>query len=496
MTDIVIAAVPYVDTWEPIMAPALLKSIALQQGYSCVAMDLNIKFLDQIKDLSNKDQIIEFFTSFTPNPAVANDVSMLISNAANTILEHNPKIVALSLLTHHSQIFTRWLAVKIKSLRPDVKIIIGGSGIKDLKDGLVVDKNVFCDELISLGLIDHFIIGDGEIAFRKYLNGDYSYPGINTNTWVQPLELDQFPYPDYSDYNLHDYIYPCIPVTDSRGCVRDCEFCDVIEHWKKYVYRSADSLFAEMLYQIENHGIYHFSMRNSLTNGNMKEFKKWLDLVVDYNEGKPREKQISWFGFFIVREPDQHPEEMWEKLGKSNGFLQLGVESVIKHVRWNMRKKFSNEAIDYHLEMGRKYNVPLRLLMIVASPDETLEDYAYTKQWFLDRYKYANNSVVSVSLTIASILPGTAWDRKKDERNVLTGDYPSIWINQNLRITAKQRMDYFAELSEICKFFEQPNTIDGQTIIKPLSTPKPSASIEKALPVMKIMTEYAKQIAD
>ena len=103
------------------------------------------------------------------------------------------------------------------------------------------------------------------------------------------------------------------------------------------------NVFEEMVYQINKHGITHFAMRNSLTNGNMREFEKLLDLIVEYNQ--THEKQISWGGYFIIRNAKQHPERMWQKLSQSNGRLWLGVESVIHNVRCNLGKKFTNEDI-------------------------------------------------------------------------------------------------------------------------------------------------------
>jgi radical SAM superfamily enzyme YgiQ (UPF0313 family) len=202
-------------------------------------------------------------------------------------------MIGLSLLTFKSQIFSLWLLIKLKMLSPETPIIIGGPGIKNF---LISSDNTFCEYTKTLGLIDHYVTGDGEIALVELLKGNLDYPGIDSEQWVQPTDLDQFPYPDYTDYNFDQYTQKVVPITDSRGCVRSCEFCDVIEHWKKYVYRSAESVFNEMLYQIDQYGILNFTMRNSLTNGNMKEFKKFIDLVGAYNQSRPTEQQIHWQG--------------------------------------------------------------------------------------------------------------------------------------------------------------------------------------------------------
>jgi hypothetical protein len=458
MTDIVFASVPLVEASEPIMPPGLLKSIAEAEGFTSIAIDLNVDIWHWVRDHSEREKLVHNLSNHVIDHDIADELHMMIKHCAEQILAHNPTIVGLSLLSYQSQVFTVWLAFYLKDVQPDIKIIIGGSGIKNFVADIA--NNSFCETLKKLKLIDHYIMGDGEIALKEFLHGNLNYPGIDSVTWIQPTDISNFPHPNYTDYDFTKYDNPAIPITDSRGCVRACEFCDIIEHWKKFVYRSAESLFDEMLHQIKTHNIKNFNMMNSLTNGNMKEFSKWLDLIVEYNKHQPQEQQISWKGYFIVREAHQHPEELWDKLKKSNGLLVLGVESVIEHVRWNMKKKFTNKAIDYHLEMARKYQVPLNLLLIVGSPEETYKDYEFTKQWFRDRVGYAKNSVQSVILNFAAILPGTEWSRKKDQLKIISGNFPSNWIKQDQSITPEIRLQHFNELAKICEAFTNREFFD------------------------------------
>ncbi len=454
---IVIASVPYVDTNEPLMAPGLLKSVLINHQIDSIAIDLNIEIVNQLANHPNKQKILDFFFSHTINHDVVDDIVSLVDYCAGRLLEHRPKIIALSLLTYQSQIFAAWVCATLKQQDPDVQIVIGGSGIKNF----IVERNThFCDEVRRLGLVDDYITGDGDIAFYEYIKGNRMYPGINSLDWQAVTDLNAVTPPDYSDYNFSQYSFPTIPLNDSRGCVKNCEFCDIIEFWKKFQFRSADNIFQEMLLQISKYNITHFSFRNSLTNGNLKEFKKLLDLICNYNQ--THQIKISWSGYFIIRQPSQHPAELWEKIGQSNGRLFLGVESVVSQVRHQMGKTFENSDIDYHLEMGQKYKVPLLLLMIVAYPTETLADYEFTKQWFRDRKQYANNSVDTVLLSFASILPGTQLEKKSTQYNLKVGSLPSIWINQQLNITTDQRKKYLIELQNICmnecKFNAPTNT--------------------------------------
>jgi len=458
---IVIAAVPYVDTQEAIMAPALLKASLKLHNIDSVALDLNIDVVNFIESHPNKQKIADFFFSQIVHPEVIDDVSYLIENCATEIAKRQPTIIALSLLIYSCQIFTRWLCASLRHKCPNARIVVGGTGIKNF---IADNNNNFCLQAKNLGLIDDYISGDGDLSFVEYVQGNYNYPGINTDHWQPMPDLNQMACPDFSDYNFELYQKDVIPVNDTRGCVKNCEFCDVIEYWTKFQFRTAENIFAEMLSQIEKLKRYQFSFRSSLVNGNMKEFKKLLDLMVEYNHTHPRDQQISWGGYFIVRSASQHPEDLWKKIKLSNGTLLIGVESVVQSVRNRLGKTFLDEDLDYHLDIAQQYQIPLVLLIIVAYPTETIADYEYTKQWFIDRKRYAQNSVTSINLSFASILPGTQLKRNSEKYNIKQGNLPSIWINQNLNITSEQRIEYLLELKKICQEAGFKGVTNEQTI--------------------------------
>lgn len=434
------------------MAPALLKGIAEEQGYRAVGLDLNIEIVDWVDRQPNRQQLEHAFNHAAIDWSLADQIYHIVDHCAQRILEHKPRVIGLSLLTWGSQLLTQWLCIHLRSLAPDAAIIIGGSGIKNF---IASSNNQFCEFMLNQKLIDFYITGDGELALQQWLQGNYDYPGINSLTWQQPTDISNFAYPDYRDYRFDLYLRPEIALTDSRGCIKTCEFCDIIEHWKKYVWRTADSVFAEMLEQIKRHNIRHFTMRNSLTNGNMKQFRQWLNLIADFNRSRPRQEQISWDGYFIVREAEQHPDELWSVLAQTNPMLIMGIESPIQRLRWNMGKKFTDQALDYHLSMAQKYGIDVLLLVIVASPTETREEFCQTQQWFQQRLHYAKNPIMGVSLALASVLPNTEWERQQSELGITTGGYPVLWLDQTTRISPQERLDHFRQLEQICEPFNR-----------------------------------------
>jgi hypothetical protein len=443
---VLITSVPFTDTAEPIMAPALLQSILQLHGYNAVGIDLNAWVYNYIKQHAEKHKLLDFFYNQTICPTIIDELVFIIDHCTNEILKYQPTCVGLSLFSHYSQVFTKWLAASLKTAEPGIKIIIGGAG---MHNHIAANRSFFCEDVIKLGIVDDYISGDADKSIIEYFKGNTSYYGINTVSWLQDNDMGLLPMPNYSNYNMDQYDNKCIPLLDSRGCVKNCEFCDIIEYWQKFNFRSAESIFNEILSQIATYNIRHIAFKNSLINGNLKEFKKLIVLIADYNRGLPREQQISWGSYFIVRQASQHPPEMWQLLKENNAKLYLGIESLIERVRHGMGKTFDNAALTYHLQQAQHFDIKLFLLIIVGYPTETLEDYEATKQWFRDNACYAS-TVYQVGLSLAAVLPNTTLARKAKEYNIVVGNIPTVWTNKNLNITPQQRINHQFELEQLC----------------------------------------------
>ena len=409
-TKVVIASMPFVDESTPLAAAAVLKSALQSNNIKCVALDLNIEIYNKLQHRQDRHLFLEFFHDQIIHEEIVDDLVRMLDFYAVEILSHNPTIVGLSLFSAETQTFTAWLCAMLRQRAPDIKIVIGGSGLLTLENSLFK----FPDRVKQLGLIDDYITGDSETSLVEYVRGNLSYPGINSYAWQPNLNFNNLEMPDYSDYRLFKYEYSTLPIVDSRGCVQDCEFCDVIAFWKKFQYLTAETIFKQMQTYIKTHNVYRFQFASSICNGNLKEFKKLVKLISNYNEQVNAQAQIHWVGSFIIRPAVQHKEELWKLIKKSNGFLLTGVESLIEHVRINLGKRFTNADLEHHLQMARAHQVQMNLLIILCYPTETLADYEQVKQWFVDHKELANSTVVKVQCTILGILPGTKLEKTID----------------------------------------------------------------------------------
>lgn len=403
MTKIVIATVPFVDEDSPLAAPAVLKAALMSHGIDCVGLDLNIHIYNKIRNHPKREKFVEFFWKQKIDEEIVDEIKSMLYFYVEELLSHKPTIIGLSLFSRECQTFAAWLCAVLRHKAPSVRIVIGGPGLETL-NGAVWK---YPERLKHMRLIDDYITGDAEESLVNYVKNIDS-PGINELAWIPPPDFDKLPLPDYSDYRFFHYGNILLPIVDSRGCVQNCEFCDVIAFWKKFRSLTAENIFSQMKFHIKKYGIYRFQFASSICNGNLKEFRKLIRLIADYNNSViSTDEQIHWIGSFIVRPASNHPEEMWKLIKESNGFLLTGVESIVEHVRIALGKKFNNADLDHHLEMGRKYQVPMNLLMIASYPTETPDDYEKSKQWFIDHREFANNTVMQVQITLPQILHGT-----------------------------------------------------------------------------------------
>ena len=465
-SDIVISSVPLVISTIPVMAPAVLKSIALRAGHSCSAIDLNVNVLNWVDAHQYKDKFLDFFHNGTYHAEIVDELFDLHYAMATKLLSYNAKIIGLSLFSYVCQHSAKYLCYFLRKLNPDVQIIIGGAGCFDSLRG----NSTYADKLKACGLVDHYFRGDAEKSFEAFLNGTTEYPGLDNSDWqeIPKEELNTFPYPNYDDYKFDQYELQCVPVLGSRGCVRKCTFCDIIEYWKKFNYRSGESVFNEMLAQNQKYGIRHFKFQDSLINGNMKEFKVLVSLLAKHNQEHP-ENSFTWASYFIIRPKSTFDEDLWRLTALSGATgLQIGVESLVEHIRYHMGKHFSNDDLEFALQMGKKYNLQFLCLMIVGYVTETQADVDFAAQWWKDHVEYKDLLKIQFGGTLG-IFPNTQLERNKKVYKIHTYGPPyQNWNNEDNTSTPEIRAGWQKYLYNLCKDlgYGMFNNIDNHYVLE------------------------------
>lgn len=457
--DVLLLSVPLTITKQPLMAGAVLKPIAEQAGYSCKVVDLNILTMRWLNAHLNKHDILEFFEYDNTTNVAKKEIFNFLQSVVSLVRRHQPKILGLSVFTFSSRAATANICKKIREYFPDIKIIIGGAGIAMSGAG----EPDFAEQLKKENLIDSYINGDAEHSFYEFLVGNRTFSGINTGTWtgLTAEDINKLPYPDYSDYDWDHYESKDIVITGSRGCVRNCKFCDYIERWKKFVWRSADDIFNEMITQQQRYNISSFMFSDSLINGNMKEYRRLVEKLANHNETCDPSQRISWSSQFILRSKDQFKEDVWELTARSGATnLSIGIEAFDDHIRADIGKPFTNEDIDYGLDMMRKYRINPYFMFIIGHVNETEEHYVRARQWFDERLRYRDLVLIGFVSTLV-IPPNTYLDRNQEKLGItwlkqapgsvdsdverwssLTAT-PMDWVNEKTGNTPAKRSKWF-----------------------------------------------------
>jgi hypothetical protein len=476
--QVVVVSVPFTNTTSPMMAPAALKGVITSAGFNCVGFDLNGIVYEQIIQDPDLEDFLAFFYYEEVRPGFENRIWWLFDNMARLILQHEPTTVCLSLLHYQCQVSAKWLSYRLKQLQPSLSIVIGGAGV--FGSGLLANEKSYQTRLLEAGLIDYYIMGDGDITLPELLKGNTAYPGINSMTWQVIEDLNALPYPDYDDYDFGIYESPFLGLLGSRGCVRQCTFCDIHEYWDKFTWRTGQNIFDEMLFQNQKYGIRFFKFQDSLINGNVKEYNKLITLLAEHNRANP-DNRFRWSSYFIFRPQTQMSEEQWRLTAESGAFtLNVGVESFVDKNRLHLKKKFTNQDLEYGLAMSKKYGIKLVLLVLIGYVTETETDHQESLEWIRNHVEYANEPIYKISIggTLA-ILPGTWLARNQDSLGITWRDGKSmttsgknhLWeikSTGNDYATRMRRMSEVIAVGESAGFFIQRAVIDPQKEIENL----------------------------
>ena len=421
---------------------ALLKGSLNKHGFSSKIIDLNSEVDHRFANHDMINAINNFFLYYTfYNKTTWDILEPIFEEWAERIVAHDPKWVGMSVFTYNSQRATRLLSIAIKKRRPDIKIVIGGSGI--------ATDYAFPETLYKQKIIDAYIRGEGELALIELLNGNTAYPGINGMLPQQIVNVDSIPFPDYDDYELKTYTnrkgLEALPITGSRGCVRKCTFCDIASMWPKYYYRSGKSISNEIKYQVEKYGVRAFRFTDSLINGSMKAFREMINELAEYRMSMPEDKRFIWDTHFIVRSKRQMPPEDFDKMAQAGaGTMLIGIESGSPRVRDHMKKGYTQEELDYTMAQLNRVGIKVRMLMIVGYPTETEEDFQLTIEMF-ERYKpYLDAGTieeVNLGLTL-NLLKETPLYNDMDKYNIIqANDHINDWVClDNPTLTYKERL--------------------------------------------------------
>jgi anaerobic magnesium-protoporphyrin IX monomethyl ester cyclase len=452
-------SIDLINADKPPASLAFLAGACESAGYDYQCVSLNSVFLDCLPQ-EVMDRVYTNSIKAATADGIDEVLGPVLEQIADSVKKYNPDVVLVSVFSFMQQaLATRFLEILRRAV-PSVEIIAGGPGVPYRGN----NNQTFGATLLAQSLIDFYCLGEGDVILPEFLKGNRTQLGLNSKdyieSWVPQLtDLDtEYLLPSYKKINTEQYHNleakdtTVFSISTSRGCVRDCSFCDVSNTWKKFKYRSGKHVASEILKHHLEVGAVHFTIVDSLINGSLKSFREFNEEMVLLKQSYSGLEKFSYNGMFIVRDSKSHNENLFRTM-KDAGCesLAIGVETGSDRLRFEMNKKFTNEDLDYHLEMSSKYGIKNTLLMFVAYPTETDDDFEQSLR-MLERYqKYLiNDTILGINHSgVFAMIDDTPVFNNRHELGIVvhnTNKDPNAsrridWVNtNNPSLTAKERI--------------------------------------------------------
>lgn len=445
MYDIVFCSVPPLAIDRVYSAPALLKGLVQSKGYKSKTYDFSIELYKQCnKDPKVYTNLLEYFWS---TAKILSDTEKIIIEkwyqSVIHLLKNCPtRFIGLSVFSGWTQKAILEILLKAHEEGFANKIVLGGHGLTTTvhytAQKLLPNKNIndkiytFEQALRSKQLCDHIIIGDGESGILDLLRNNSV-----KNTQYTDEQFDYF-LPNYDDYELDCYTWEndetIIDVIGSKGCVRDCDMCDIRSKFGNYRFKDGERIADELIELNSTYGFRKFRFVDSLTNGSLLHFEKFIKRLAEYNQ--QTNKNIVWSGEYICRDFTNSKKDIdayYSMLAASGAQgLTIGAESGSNAVLSAINKQTSVEALFFELEYFRKYNITSVLLLFTGHWSETETDFIDHCQLLVNLVPYSlSSTVIGVMLgtTFGLIHGSPSFGNSVIERH--NDKFVRLWFNPN-----------------------------------------------------------------
>lgn len=467
--DLLLASLPPNYLNAPSAAPALLKAAVESNGFTCRTLDFSLHIFNKFfnRDYQN---YLDWITIFNDNfnfvnvtPAQLDLIDQATDEFVAQIDLYNPKFVALSIFSFWQQRFGYFLCKKIKTLRPNVKIIIGGMGCSSPPNELsaIVHlsyfdiKNNYGMFMQQNRLVDYVVINDGEVELVNILKDQTGYTTTGIANEV-PFNYDY--YPNFDDYKLDEYFFlngeKQLLLRTSKGCVRQCVFCGEHGNYSRFYFKTGQDIANEMIALSQRYQIFKFQFADSLVNGSLREFKSLIKTLAKYNLDNPAAK-IKWHGNYICRARNTMTDDDFRDLANSGAEgLTIGAESGSNRVLAEMRKQTTVEDLIYEISKFHEHGISCMLLFMVGFYSEKWEDFLATLSLLKKLHRYFYTGTISAvrwgyGLQISQTSP--LWKTLDPKDFVLDPTNPSNWVNLNNQdLTLKERVRWRIIAQEFC----------------------------------------------
>ena len=313
-----------------------------------------------------------------------------------------PDVIGLTCVAQ-SFYHAKEIADLIKNEFPEITIVIGGPLVTFIPKDILLRHNCF----------DFVILYDGENSFAELVmalqhsatsNQLKNISGLAfrdtdgsihiTEPAPPILDLDYYPIPDRSIFNLNDYLkydYETVIVT-SRGCPSRCTFCSTTLTGRNFRFNSPKRVCDE-IEEVLNIGFTSVFFGDDTFSGNSK---RTIEIC---NEIKRRRLDFPWTS--NMRAIDAKPDVLEAMVSAGAYRVFVGYESIQKSTLHLIKKGTTPERLYNKANLIKSYGIELHSAFIIGAPGDTHESLNQT----LDFIRLINPTVATFN--VMEPRPGT-----------------------------------------------------------------------------------------
>ncbi|MCB4792838.1 MAG: B12-binding domain-containing radical SAM protein [Elusimicrobia bacterium] len=473
---------PFFMCDEPPLSIYLLSSVLKKAGHDVIKFDLNkifqlecnniIKYFDSyfLKQLGNENNSLKFIS----------ENSSIISKYVDKILNTKARVIGFSIY-EPTRVFSLDIARRIKEIDKNRIIVFGG-----------LDCNIMSKSFIKEPFVDYVVAGEGDETFPELLTKIETSSDVSTckGIWFKKRatpfftgnralvsDLGSLPYPDFDGIlNLYkSNKKDALPIQASRGCTKQCIFCQLPYYQKKYRQMKPERIINEILNQSAKYKISLFSFVDSNLNNDIENLNRFCDLLAAYNmdltlkniktkKKAKGPKNIYWSGYVTIGREITY--ELLRKL-KISGCVCLtySIQSGSKQVINDMKIPYSIQAAKCILKNAHDLGIFNHIDIIVGFPTETNKDFEETLRFVEDVGPFVTN----LNVRFFAIRNGSFFCEHPEKHGITEKESHFFWRSQNNRNNFKERYERYKKLCKLAskfKIFIWPPETDAKLLFK------------------------------
>ncbi len=315
----------------------------------------------------------------------------------------------------------------IKSVRPEVRIILGGPHVTlihaaykfERKRGSTGRATTALRQLEEM--FDVLVTGDGEMAVfealgecpPKLVDGDDPKSAL----FLDNQKLTELPFPARHLIDVDSYRYTidgvrAISMIAQLGCPFGCGFCGgrMSPFLRRIRMRTSENIVKEMVQLYETYKIAGFMLYDDELNVNPK-IVELMDLIAKTQGQLGVEFRLR--GFIKAELFTEQQAEAMYKAGFR--WILVGFESGHERILTNIQKKSSQADNTRCMEIAKRHGLKVKALMSVGHPGESEETIRATRDWLL------SVKPDDFDATVITTYPGTPYFDEAVETN------PGVW---------------------------------------------------------------------